>query len=87
MKVVPSYNQCKERLIKLLESVNGDVEHQAVADFWASRAKWIHQTDEPGEVVARAATYSLLQDAWDELLTPPAAPVIDEEDAFGAFGL
>lgn len=70
---VPTRNALRERLVKLLEEVNGDKDHRKVTDFWKDRAKDCGSSDD----MTRAwgcETFERLYESWQELITPPAPP-------------
>lgn len=75
---VPSEAVCREQLIQLLESVDGDTRHDAVTRFWNERSNALRDTDHMK--AARAAfIYDRLVVEWDLLTNVP------EPDIFGAF--
>lgn len=66
---VPSAAALRERLIKLLEEVGGDINHPTVAKFWADRAEALNTTD-PVDQAWEAEVYQRMETLWEEL-TPP----------------
>ena len=82
VKKVPSEAACRERLVKLLESVHGDAQHADVAAFWKERARAITSVDELESAWA-TETFFLLEKIWDQLTSPSEI----EPDAFTSFGI
>jgi hypothetical protein len=80
---VPTVEQCREKLISLLEAAGGDRQHQTILDWWLERAKDISGDDM--RAAWAAESFELLNKVWDELVTPPQAE--PAEDVFASFGM
>ncbi len=82
---VPSEKACRERLIKLLEEVGGDTNHDDVKEFWLERSR---ETGSSDDLIAAwaAETFERLNNVWKDICTPPDAVPPPAEDVFSAFG-
>lgn len=75
----PSEASCRERLIQLLETVDGDTRHPDVTRFWSERTDKMRTEQDPMKAAHALFIYNRLAMAWDELTNVP------EPDIFGAF--
>lgn len=73
---VPSSAACRERLIQLLESVDGDRKHENITQFWNDRANAMHDLDQMKSAYA-AFVYDRLVEHWDILTNVPPRPELD----------
>ncbi|MBX9686375.1 MAG: hypothetical protein K2X27_06705 [Candidatus Obscuribacterales bacterium] len=75
MKDLPTVEECRERLIRMLEQVDGDKHHPNFVRFWKQRAACENEYE--------MKLFERLAAVWDELTTPPGKAI----DAFSAFGI
>lgn len=79
MKQIPSEQWCRDKLIQLLETVDGERHHPRIIAFWIERAK----ACDGEEAEFNQQLFERLAKVWDELTTPPGR----QKDIFSVFGM